>query len=426
MRRIFWLAAAGGVLCTALWAQAPRMPESLSAWRFFKEIPVTAVSPALLDFVLDREMLDAARPDDADIRLYDSAGREIPYVLRVRREVERHAPFEAREFNRGSSEGAVQASYDLGEAPQEHNEVEIQTAGTNFRRLADVEGSSDDAHWSTLVTGAILFRFGAGGRTVEQQSVSYPVSRYRYLLIRVNRDPQVDHSAPELVSVRIRRSVHQTGEMISFPGTLAGREADRDNGRPASVWRVDLGGRIPLERAVLSVSGGAFSRPFRLDGVDDPASPNMIASGDLVHRDDQGQELAIDFPERFARRLKLTVTDDRNVPLAIFRFTAQSAAREVIFEAKAAGTGALRVYYGNPKAAAPHYDLAAQLPAELDPPPARLSPGEQSENPIYTPEPKPFSERSPWLVYVVLGLATVVLAAILVSLVRWKVPVAEP
>ena len=116
--------------------------------------------------------------------------------------------------------------------------------------------------------------------------------------------------------------------------------------------------------------------------------------------------------------MKLTVTDDRNAPLPILEFTAQSAAREVVFEAQAAGAGPIRVYYGNPKALAPRYDLAARLPAELRPAPVRVALGPQRDNPIYRPEPRPFSERSPWLVYVVLGAASLVLAAILLSLVR--------
>ena len=50
--------------------------------------------------------------------------------------------------------------------------------------------------------------------------------------------------------------------------------------------------------------------------------------------------------------------------------------------------------------------------------PERLVLGSQRDNPVYRPEPKPFSERSPWLVYVVLAAAGIVLAAILVSLAR--------
>src|SRR4029077_15685420 len=138
----------------------------------------------------------------SDVRLYDSSGHEIPYVLRVRREMDTSNAYTAREFNRSFESGAIQASYDLGEQPQTHNEVEVDTAGNNFRRLVDVQGSADGAQWSNLVTGASIFRFSSAGRSAAQQSVMYPVSRYRYLRIRVARDPQVDEAAPVLNAVR--------------------------------------------------------------------------------------------------------------------------------------------------------------------------------------------------------------------------------
>jgi len=418
MRRIP-LAIGAGALWAALWAQAPRAPERLSAWPSFREIPVPRVQlvrNGLLDFVFDGEMLDRTRADGADVRVYDGT-QEIPYVLRVRREIDTSTAFTAREFNRSTEGGVTQASYDLGEQPQQHNQVEIETAGDNFRRLVDVQGSADGVEWYTLVSGAITFQFTARGRTVEQKSVDYPVSRYRYLRIRVERDSQVDRAAPELKTVRIFRSVRVKGEMVSFRGNPESLDADRFYGRPASIWRVDFGARIPLERLVLTMGSGVFSRPYQLDAIDDPASPTALASGVLARSEDAtDRQQTIEFPERFARRVKLTVTDDRNAPLPILEFTAQSAARQVVFEAQSAGAGPIRVYYGNPRALAPHYDLAARLPAELRA--LRMPLGPRRENPIYRPEPKPFSERSPWLVYVVLGAASLVLAAILLSLVR--------
>ena len=61
-----------------------------------------------------------------------------------------------------------------------YNQVEIDTPGNNFRRFVDVGGSADGASWSTLASAAIIFRFAAGGRSVEQLAVDYPVSQYRY------------------------------------------------------------------------------------------------------------------------------------------------------------------------------------------------------------------------------------------------------
>jgi hypothetical protein len=206
------------------------------------------------------------------------------------------------------------------------------------------------------------------------------------------------------------------GETVPFPGAIESREADRVQGRPASVWRIDLEGRIPLQSLALNLGERTFSRPFRLEIVDDPASPVMLASGDLNRREENAAEpVQVDFSEQFARKLKLTVTDDRNPPLALAGATALSAARQVVFQASSV---AVRLYYGNPQAMAPHYDVAARLPADADNVAPRLIPGTERANPVYRPTPKPFSERSPWLVYLVLAGACAALAAVLVNLAR--------
>jgi hypothetical protein len=347
------------------------------------------------------------------LRLYDINGREIPYALAVRRDIDTHSLFASREFNRAVEGEALVVSCDLGTQPQEHNSAVIVTAGENFRRLAQVEGSPDGAQWSTLASQAILFRFTSGGRTVEQNSVSYPVSRYRYLRVRVEHDPQTDHAAPQITSLAVERSVQAKGETVPFQVTLQAREADPFHGRPASIWQIDLGGRIPLQSLVLDVADRTFSRPFQLDIVDNPAAPQLLASGDLVRDDEHaGSDLTINFNEQFARLLKLTVTDDRNPPLGINNARALSAARLVTFDAGDA-PGALRLYYGNPKAIAPNYDLAKRTTSQQ-----RLALGPQLANPQYSPEAKPLSERAPWLVYAILAGACAVLAAMLLKLAR--------
>ena len=403
-------AAAPALLAGAIWAQAPATPESLTAWPYYKEIPAREGPTA---FTLDRDVLDKSPSGAADLRLYDNNSREIPYSLRVRRDVDTRSLFTGREFNRAVEGTAAVVSCDLGAQPQEHNEVRISSAGDNFRRYADVSGSSDGTQWSTLASQAIIFRFAAGGRTVEQDAVSYPVSRYRYLRVRLERDPQVDHAAPEITSLGVLRTVRSPGLTLRFEGMLQAREPEPVGGRPASVWRIDLGGRIPLQALVLSVGDQTFSRPFQLDIIDDPGTPIGLASGDLRRvAENRAAPVRIDFGEQYARHLKLTVTDDRNPPLTLINVAAFSAARQVVFDAPG---GNLRLYYGNPKAIAPHYDKAVQMQPDAG---ANVTLGTEVPNPQYRPEPKPLSERAPWLVYVVLIGACATLAAILLNLAR--------
>ena len=408
----------------ALFAQAPRAPESLASWPYYKEIQPGATQTGLIEVVLDRDTLDKARPDDADLRLYDNAGREIPYVLRIRREVNVHDEYEGREFNQAVKGGTAQVSIDLGPDAHEHNQVLIDTAGTNFRRFAEVEGSADGNAWATLASRAVLFRFSADGRSVEQNAIAYPVSRYRFLRVSVERDPQTDQDPPEIKGVRVRRLIAVKGELTGVMGSVEGRQSDRLNGRAASIWRMDLGGRIPVERIIVSPAFGDYSRPFQLESIDDDGAAMVIASGELTHRDQSGSPPTIEFAEQITRHLKLTVTDDRNEALHISSVTAMGAARQVVFEASAAaGPGPLRLYYGNQNAPAPHYDLGTRIPSNAAP--ARRALGEQIRNPTFRPEPKPFSERQPWVVYVVLIVACAALAWLLAKTARAASSVAQ-
>jgi hypothetical protein len=234
----------------------------------------------------------------------------------------------------------------------------------------------------------------------------------------VRRDPEVDRVAPEIKQVNIRRSIRVRGETAAFPAISINREATRADRRAASAWRLDFGGRIPIERLVVTAPGVPFSRPYRLEVIDTPTEPVMLSSSELVAREDMQTPPAIGIAERFARHLKLTITDDRNAPLSIVSVMAQNAARQVTFESARAGPGPVKLYYGNHKAPAPHYDLAARVPVDRAAADTRVLLGPARENPIYQPEPKPLTERSPWLVYLVLAAASIGLAAILLNLAR--------
>ena len=82
-------------------ARRSRRAETLSAWKFFAEVPVAAPGKTpLIDFVLPPSVFDAARVDLADLRLYDAQLRDVPYALRVRSEVDTTEAVPAKEFNR--------------------------------------------------------------------------------------------------------------------------------------------------------------------------------------------------------------------------------------------------------------------------------------------------------------------------------------
>jgi len=165
-----------------------------------------------------------------------------------------------------------------------------------------------------------------------------------------------------------------------------------------------------------SWNGDLESYPQNGRGV--PGS--LLASGQWQRRAGGAVEpMDIRFAEAVVRRLRLTVTDDRNPPLTINAVRSSAAARQVIFAATPEPTPTLRLYFGNPHARPPNYDFARNLPPSLEPPPVRVTLDLPVEaNPDYRPLPKPWSERWPWLIYVVLGIASLALLGILGALGR--------
>ena len=137
--------------------------------------------------------MDKSQEDLADLRLYNAQGREIPYALRIRREIDEKREVGAHVFNQARiGPTTSEMSVDLGEGAGEHNEVEIDTSGSNFRRRVEVEGGDSAKEWRTLKTGDVIFSFQAQNKVVESNRVGYPASRYRYLRVRVFADELSD------------------------------------------------------------------------------------------------------------------------------------------------------------------------------------------------------------------------------------------
>lgn len=394
---------------------------SPASWPYFAELTTPGSMPGTYDLLVPVQVLDKARGDLADLRLFDSMGREVPYALRIRRDIDRQREIPVRLFNQASlGPAASEVSMDLGENAGEHNEVEIETDGTNFRRRVNVEGSDSGTDWRTLQTGAVIFRFASAKGSVASNRVSYPISRYKYLRARIFADELTDRGAPVVVEARVSMAFRQQGERATWIAALGDYQLLRNQGAPASAWTIDLGGRVPCDRLILEVADESFSRPFQLEAVDDPQNIKLVASGELTRRTGEGQEpLVITFnEEEQVRKLRLLVNDFSNQSLSISSINASAPARQVIFQIRDPQSHPVQLFFGNQKATPPHYDFEKNLPAQLNTTPIRTAIGPAVSNPNFKPEPLPLTERVPWLIYVVLAASSLALALILISLAR--------
>jgi hypothetical protein len=395
-------------------------PEAVAGWQWYQDVSWdTAKGPRLVDFILGPEDFDHARPDLGDLRLLDTNGRTVPYALRVRRTVDRQDAVPARTFDRlTGKDHSTEVSLDLGTDPPSHNKVVVHSPGHNVRRRLVVESSNDGKTWGTLLDNAHVVHFQIDAQSIDRERFHYPESRARYLRLHLFPDRGLEDDRPTIASAELYRSVQVPGEHVTRPANLGPRQAEPGGGGPGSVWTIDFGGnRVPVERLDFDVGTEEFSRPFRIELANPDEPVQYLANGEWRRRAGETRPLEASFSEVLAQRLRLIVTDYRNTPLNLLAVRYTAPARQVIF-APAGRTPPLRLYLGNPHAQAPHYDFAASLPDRLEPAPERVELGPLTLNPDYSPPPKPWSERWPWLVYVVLSVAAAVLLAILAALAR--------
>lgn len=394
---------------------------SLSQWPYYVEVTPQETKPGLYNVPLPTWVMDKARSDLGDLRLFDSNNREIPYAIRVRRDVDEKREIPVRLFNAGFAGAATsEVSVDLGDNPGDHNEIEIETRGEDFRRQVVIEGSDSGREWRTLNTSGVLFRFASENTVAESKRVTYPTSRYRYLRVRVSRDQLEDDETPEVTNVKVMMAVREKGWRSAWNVPVPSYQLLRNQGAHASAWIIDLGARTPCDRLSLDIADDSFSRPFQVEAIDDDQKMRVVATGDLTrHAGDQPKPLVISFDqEEKVRQLRLQITDYSNPTLNIVGIEESAPARELVFEWKEPSSQSLRLFLGNANVTAPHYDFEKELPALLAKQPVNSAITALLPNREYKPEPLPLTERVPWLIYVVLAISSIALGFVLLSLAR--------
>ena len=411
--------------------------ELQARWEYFVPVPLPAAksddSPTLVDLILGRDVFAHARPDLADLRLYDTTGKTIPYALRYRRPQSVRENVPTTEFNRAEpNDGPSELTLDLQRDDIQYNEIKIVTSGNNFRRAVEVDGSEDAKTWRRLVS-ADLLRYEHEKQKIDLDSLTFDDSRFRYLRVRIQPDPKHATVNQELgrfriTAISVLRHVEDPGERLTQTATLQPREPGRTYGAPGSVWIIDLGGdNMPCDQIEVDIDDTELARDILIE-AEYPSGPlgqlrfsYVGMTGEPLWRRKPGEPkkpLIATFGEVQTRRLKLHVTDHGNPPLSIRAVRFSAPARQVVFARPASEAGEPQLFFGNPNAELPNYDFARNLPAKLTPPPARSELKTAASNPNFVPPPPPFTERFPWLIYVVLGSVSAVLAGVIVSLSR--------
>lgn len=408
-------------------------PEVQARWPYTApiNIPVADASVAgttarLVDFFASSDVFEHARRDLTDLRIYATDGTTVPYALHILYPKSVSDVIPVNEFNRSEpEEGVHELTLELQRDDVEHNQVIVETSGTDFRRFVLISGSPDGKDWKTLVSGNVL-HYTQGEQTLIKKEFHYPNSRQRYLKVQVSPDPQIGDGKDTFTfqSVSIVRQLELPGTSVTTDATLGLREPTRHFGAPGSRWILDFGASVPCDRLEVEVQDDEFARDFSLESeslnaLGQPTFYPVYVNENPAWQRRRGEPvepILLTFQEVQSRRLRLTIVDYRNKPLTLTSVRGSAAARQIIFEQPDDSKLPLNLYFGNLDAETANYDFARNLPESLPVIPVRATLSPAESNPRYIPTPKAFTERFPALIYVALGSVSLLLGVVIMNL----------
>ncbi len=393
-------------------------------WRYYKQInlPDTLTEPGLVELELDPEVYAHASTSLGDLRVADQQnGAEEPYKLLVEAGDQRRASVSANMRDLGHTGQSTSFVLDLLSDGTLHNELEIQTSSQNFQRQVAIEGSDDGESWRTLRNDGIIFdlTIEERGFTTRDTRVTYPDSTARFLRVQITDEDLEPLSIGRSVVFFARQLEPRRG---SIPLAIVGREDDPE--QKETVLLLD-GARagFPAHRIELDIPQRNFYRHVSVEGSNNLENWRGVQSNETLYDFDTskfvGNDLLIGFGESRFRYYRVTIANEDNPPLSVNGARAGGFVRKLVFSADPGQS--YRLYYGNPEASAPSYDLERIFPYLVTEglPGAALGP--HLQNPAFTvvepPEP-PFTERYPWLLPTVVAIAALLIGAFLASLVR--------
>jgi len=389
---------------------------------FSRARDISVASPERANYVVvDQEILQYARPDLSDLRIFDGE-TQVPYALSEQPGGLQSEEHEAKILNLGTVSGHTEFDLDL-ESIVQYNHIRLTLDAKNFLVTAQatgkdalVAGTHDvDLGSSTLYD---FSRESLGGNS----TLKLPTASFRYIHVRLTAG-----ILPKQVQTAAVYSLEEKKPYWTNVGSCGQpRQTQLEGKQPSkSVTVIDceIPANVRVDRLLFQIAQGQinFRRSVEVtevaaQGTQESGTYDMT-SGDIsrVQLKRGGtvvnnEQLTLPMRRPRATRFTVAVSNGDDPPLAIERVQPQAVEQRLFFEPK--GKSSLRLYYGDDKLEAPVYDYAKFFKDEGTAAQAQL--GQPEANAAFTgrPDDRPWSERHKAVLWIAMILAVVGLGAL--------------
>ena len=396
-------------------------------FHFLRPIVLPPQSGGQACIVVDPSIFAHASPRLADLRVFQGE-TETPYVVRSDIPVvpeHQTAPI----LNLGSSDGKT--VFDAAMPSGTYTDVQLELDGQNFLAAVAVSGSQTQTGGAQTKLGTYnifdLTRQRLGRSTV----IHLPASDFRFLHFQI-----AGSIAPASVKgLSITHSPKMQPDYVTVAQVTNGVLKGRD-----TVFKFEVQAHTPVDRVDIlpGQKPANFNRNIEIKVTPEVAHPanedsttpaaTTMSGGILrVHGVHEGQhideeQLTVAASETFnsLSKWQVAIVNHDDAPIEIKSVRLEMLERKLCFDA-AASVGYV-LYYGDFALAAPVYDYASLFEARPDAIVAHFGP--EAANPVYQsrPDPRPFSEKHPALLWVALILVILILGLVALRSIKAAPP----
>jgi Protein of unknown function (DUF3999) len=342
--------------------------------------------------------LDAAKPGLEDLRIVDSKGNQVPYLIE-RLLPDPESTIRPTEFRSTIENGATHLNLKTGTGAPIIG-VSLETPATRFMKAADVEGSNDGTTWSKLAGGDSLFQLPNGATKLR---VSFPEGAWEFLRITID-----DLGSPPMPFTGARLHKARTTAPAE---TVAVTIKTRDESPGTTRLALDLGAaNLTLGSLRIDTNEPVFTRAVTLavpEVGDDGIRERNIAEAVIYRVNVNGKNeahLEIPFESQIqTRELLMLIRNEDSPPISIDTVRADRRLIRLTFFANQPGPYSL--LSGNTQSAAPRYDLSALSGKLRNVKATDVVPSALAQNPNYRPPE---------------ALAAVTLTGAQIDVAKWK------
>jgi len=383
---------------------------SLSYFTRVREI--TIASPDRQNYlVVDRDVWQHARPDLADLRLYDGL-TQVPYELKSAEAGTSSQESEVKILN--LARRGDHTEFDLDVTPiTEYNRIHLTLDKKDFLVSASAEGRDAltggvSAPWPSPSTLFDFSRENLGSNS----TIIVPTWSFRYVHVRLS---------PGILPTEVKQATVARLQKKKPEWMAAGNCLPPSQEKRGTVIKCELPAGTPLDRIRFDLPPGRVNFRRSVSVADEKGG--QVASGSIFRiRLTRGtttvdsEELAVSVFADRSGPFTITIDNGDDPPLAFSAVELQSLQRRLYFDPQ--GKTSLKLYYGDEKLSAPVYDYAKFFREDAASVQALLGPDTQNAAYSGRPDDRPWSERHKAVLWVAMLLAVGLLTLLAVRGLR--------